>query len=138
MKLLGKKKKDKDSSQNEESAPLEDNLSSGDNKEASGNEPFDSAQDREEDLLSQYASADQALQEDEPEQKDALDGISGDNKDDDDVSSELMDIFTSEDVEGGTDLGALADILEDIDIHSLVEEAKNVEARLRNLVQATQ
>ena len=130
MKLLGKKKKgkDNDSAQNEESAPLEDNLSSGDNKETSGNE--------EEDLLSQYASVDQALQEDEPEKKDAFDGISGDNKDDGDISSELMDIFTSEEAEGGTDLGALEDILEDIDIHSLIEEAKNVEARLRNLVQA--
>ena len=130
MKLLGKKKKDKDSAQNEESAPLDPDRSGGDNESTPGNE--------EEDILSQYASADQALQEDEPEEKDALDEALADSKDDDDdVSGELMDIFTSEEAEGGKDLGVLIDILEDIDIHSLVEEAKNVETRLRNLVQAT-
>ena len=134
MNFLGKKKKkeDKDSAQNVESAPLEPDLSGGDNEKTAGTE--------ESDILSQYASGDQALQTDDDKSggmdPEASGGSSSDG--DDDVGSELMDIFTSEEAEGGIDVGAMADILEDIDIHSLIEEAKNVETRLRKLVQAAQ
>ena len=55
----------------------------------------------------------------------------------DDVSDSLMDIFASEEEEDA-DLSALTFGLEDIDVQSLLSEAKNVASRLRTLVESLQ
>lgn len=69
---------------------------------------------------------------DQEEEDDAgLPGVQEDEEDEDDLS-DLMDIFTSEEEED-IDLVALTRDLEDVSVEELLEEALQVEARLRRL-----
>lgn len=53
--------------------------------------------------------------------------------DDDPLAGELMDIFTDEEEAGENDLSALSDYLEDIDMESLLMQAREVVNRFRDL-----
>lgn len=53
--------------------------------------------------------------------------------DDDPLAGGLMDIFTDEEAVGENDLSALSDYLEDIDMESLLMQAREVVNRFRDL-----
>lgn len=143
MALLGKKKKKEDKrqeasvSQDEVSEALENSGDVTDN-----NDSYTDDANGEKALLDQYtsglnpaASSDDEKSANEDATVDATFEEPAEESDEDDVSDSLLDIFASEEEED-SDLSALTQGLEDVDIHSLLAEAKNVASRLRTLVES--
>ena len=149
MALLGKKKKKEDKGQ--EASVSQDEV--GEALENSGdvidnNDSYTDDANGEKALLDQYTgglnptapSDDEESADEDTTIKEALveeaeEAEEAEESDEDDVSDSLMDIFASEEEED-TDLSALTQGLEDVDIQSLLAEAKNVASRLRTLVES--
>ena len=143
MALLGKKKKKEDKGQ--EASVSQDEV--GEALENSGdvidnNDSYTDDANGEKALLDQYTgglnltalSDDEESADEDTTTKEAL-VEAAEEPDEDDVSDSLMDIFASEEEED-TDLSVLTQGLEDVDIQSLLAEAKNVASRLRTLVES--
>ena len=146
MALLGKKKKKEDKeqeasvSQDEVGEALENSADVTDN-----NDSYTDDANGEKALLDQYtsglnpaASSDNEESANEGTTEEASSDEaeeSEEESDEDDVDDSLMDIFASEEEEDA-DLSALTFGLEDVDIQSLLAEAKNVASRLRALVES--
>ena len=136
MALLGKKKKKEDKEQ-EANEALENSEDVDDNSGSALSEA-----DAEQAMLNQYtkglntaASSGDEESTDEDTEETTEEAPAEEPDEEDDVSDSLMDIFASEDEED-SDLAALTFGLEDVDIHSLLAEAKNVASRLRALVES--
>ncbi len=88
-------------------------------------------------MLSQYTEGLAALSDDEESADESAEEAFAEEPAEDDVSDSLMDIFASEEEED-SDLSALTFGLEELDVQSLLAEAKNVASRLRTLVESQQ
>lgn len=143
MALLGKKKKKEDKeqeasiSQDGDGEALENSGDVTDNNVSAGGEA-----NAEQALLNQYteglASIPQSHDDESEESTDENTAEApSEEPAEDDVDDSLMDIFASEEEEDA-DLSALTFGLEDIDVQSLLAEAKNVADRLRALVESQQ
>ena len=139
MGLLGKKKKKEDKGQ--EASVSQDDVSealenSGDVTD--NNDSYTDDANGEKTLLDQYTSGlNMAASSDDEEslEEDTIEEASPEKSDEDDVSDSLLDISASEE-EDDADLSALTQGLEEVDIHSLLAEAKNVASRLRAFVES--
>ena len=146
MALLGKKKKKEDKeqeasvSQDGDSEALENSGDVTDN-----NDSYTDDANGEKALLDQYTSGLNVAASSDNEES-ASEGTAEvtsveeaeepeEKSDEDDVSDSLLDIFASEEEEDA-DLATLTHGLEDVDIQSLLAEAKNVAGRLRALVES--
>ena len=79
-------------------------------------------------MLSQYTEGLAALSDDEESADESAEEAFAEEPAEDDVSDSLMDIFASEEEED-SDLSALTFGLEELDVQSLLAEAKNVAIR---------
>ncbi len=138
MALLGKKKKKENKeqeasiSQDGDGEALENSGDVTDNDVLAGGEA-----NAEQALLSQYTEGLAALSDDEESADESAEEAFAEEPAEDDVSDSLMDIFASEEEED-SDLSALTFGLEELDVQSLLAEAKNVASRLRTLVESQQ
>ena len=116
MGLLGKTKKTK---QKNEGA------------QAVADQPFEpTAEADQDDLFEAVIQVDDPAAEDQPAVQEEKK-----EEEDDPFAGGLMDIFT-DDFDTGNDLAALADYLEDVDMESLLLQARDVAARLRAMNEA--